>query len=69
MKLKELAEKAQQLVEAGYGDADVILLEEHQDLRPRSWGIYAPNEFHGETVFGSEFDNQSTSVVYLDYDY
>lgn len=69
MTVKEIYEKAKALVEAGYADAKVILLEDHDNFRPASYGLYAPDEYHDVTIFGSEFDNKAKDVCYLDTEY
>ena len=68
MTLNQLIEKAVKLQKAGYGEAEIRLLEDWDEEVVKDLGLYAPSEYEAYTCLGRTFDNESKHVVYVDED-
>lgn len=68
MTVNELYEQCKKLIEDGYGEAHVIKLEDFEDYRPATWGVYPATDFTEDTFFGKPFPNKSKQFVYIDMD-
>ena len=66
MTLNQFIEKAVELQKAGYGEADVRLLEDWGEDEVKDLSLYAPTEYEAYTCLGRAFDNRATRVVYVD---
>lgn len=68
MTLNQLIEKATELQKAGYGEAEIRLLEDWDEEVVKDLSLYVPSEYEAFTCLGRTFDNESKHVVYIDGD-